>query len=173
MSGIFNRQSGAAYSVCSGIGTFNRNNILATNQCNTVDTALNQGQLNNAMQFRMTGNGPYMVAASAVGTDGRAAVAGAAPFSGQIYVTPPAGTIGQLGQRVFTGPWDTTFDFGFSKSTKIREHQELLLRMDSANFFNHPAFTLGDQTVTSTTFGKITSTFVGRRQIQFTAQFRF
>ncbi len=173
MSGIFNRQSGAAYSVCSGIGTFNRNNILATNQCNTVDTALTQSQLSNDMQFRMTGNGPYMVASSAVGADGRAAVAGAAPFSGQVYLLPPAGTVGQLGQRVFTGPWDTTFDFGFSKSTKIREHQELLLRMDSANFLNHPAFTLGDQTVTSTTFGKITSTFAGRRQIQFTAQFRF
>ncbi len=173
MSGIFNRQSGFPYSVCSGLGTFNRNNILATNDCNTVNTAMNLGQLNNMMQFRMTGNGPYMVAASAVGTDGRAAVAGAAPFSGQIYTIPGAGTIGQLGQRIFTGPWDTSFDFGFSKATKITERHQILLRMDSTNFFNHPAFSIGDQTVTSTTFGKITSTFNARRQIQFTLQYRF
>ena len=174
MSGIFNRQSGYPYSVCSGIGTFNRNNILATNDCNTVDTALNQSQLNNLMQFRMTGNGPYMSAPSVVGSDGRAAVAGATtPFSGQAFFIPPAGTIGTLQQRVFTGPWDTNFDFGLSKSTRIAERHEILLRMDSTNFLNHPAFSIGDQTVTSTTFGKITSTFNARRQIQFTLQYRF
>ena len=174
MSGILNRQSGYPYSVCSGIGTFNRNNILGTNDCNTVNTGLNLGQLQTDMQFRMTGNGPYMVAASAVGADGRAAVAGAlTPFSGQIFTIPAAGTIGSLQQRVFTGPWDTNFDFGLSKSTRIKERHEILLRMDSTNIFNHPAFSIGDQTVTSTTFGKITSTFNSRRAIQFTLQYRF
>jgi hypothetical protein len=174
MSGILNRQSGYPYSVCSGIGTFNRNNILGTNDCNTVNTTMNLGQLQNVMQFRMSGNGPYMVAANAIGTDGRAAVAGAlAPFNGQVFYIPPAGTIGTLQQRVFTGPWDTNFDFGLSKATRIHERHEILLRMDSTNFFNHPAFSIGDQTVTSTTFGKITGTFNGRRAIQFTLQYRF
>lgn len=174
MSGILNRQSGYPYSICSGIGTFNRNNVLATNDCNTVNTSMSQSQLNNVMQFRMTGNGPYMVAASAVGSDGRAAVAGATtPFSGQVFFMPAAGTIGTLQQRVFTGPWDTNFDFGLSKSTRIAERHEILLRMDSTNFLNHPAFSIGDQTVTSTTFGKITSTFNSRRAIQFTLQYRF
>ena len=173
MSGIFNRQSGFPYSVCSGLGTFNRNNILGTNDCNTVNAAMNLGQLNSLMSFRMTGNGPYMVAASAVGTDGRAAVAGSAPFAGQVFTYPGAGTIGTLGQRIFTGPWDTNFDFGLSKATKITERHEILLRMDSTNFLNHPAFSIGDQTASSTTFGKITSTFNARRQIQFTLQYRF
>ena len=174
MSGILNRQSGYPYSVCSGIGTFNRNNILATNDCNTVNTTLNLSQLQSAMQFRMTGNGPYMVAASAIVSDGRAAVAGAlTPFRGQIFTIPAAGTIGTLQQRIFTGPWDTNFDFGLSKSTRIKERHEILLRMDSTNFLNHPAFSIGDQTVTSTTFGKITSTFNSRRAIQFTLQYRF
>jgi hypothetical protein len=45
--------------------------------------------------------------------------------------------------------------------------------MDSTNFFNHPAFSIGDQTITSTTFGKITSTFNSRRAIQFTLTYRF
>jgi hypothetical protein len=178
ISGLFYRQSGAAYSVCSGtgttgLGTFNRNTALATNQCNTVNTSLTQDQLNNLMQFRMTGTGPFISAASVVGTDGRAAVAGTAPFANQAFFIPGAGTIGTLGQRVFTGPWDTNFDFGMSKTTKIRERYEVQLRMDSTNFFNHPAFSVSDQSVTSTTFGKVTSTFNSSRKIQFTLQVRF
>ncbi len=97
ISGLFYRQSGQAYSVCSGLGTFNRNNALATNQCNTVNTSLTQNQLNNLMQFHMTGTGPFLSAASVVGTDGRAAVAGAAPFASQVFYIPGAGTIGTLG----------------------------------------------------------------------------
>lgn len=174
-SGIFLHQSGFPYSVCSGLGTFNRNTsgYIASNECNTVNTGLNLGQLQNVMQFRMSGNGPYMVAASAVGSDGRAAVAGAAPFSGQVYTIPGAGTLGSLQQRIFTGPWDTNFDFGVSKSTRVKENQEVQFRMDATNFLNHPAFSISDQTVTSTTFGKITSTFNQRRQIQFTLTYRF
>ncbi|HXS95675.1 MAG TPA: TonB-dependent receptor [Candidatus Limnocylindrales bacterium] len=172
-SGIFYRQSGYPYSVCSGIGTFNRNNVLASNECNTVNTSLTGSQLADVMQFRMTGNGPYMVAASAVGADGRAANPGAAPFSGQVFTIPAAGTIGTLAQRYFTGPWDTSFDFGVDKITRIGERHEIVLRMDSTNLLNHPAFVMGDQTVSSTTFGKITSTFNARRQIQFTLQYRF
>jgi len=172
-AGIFLRQSGFPYSICSGLGTFNRNNVLATNECNTVDTALTLSQLQTVMQFRMTGNGPYMVAASAIGSDGRAANPGATPFSGQVFTTPAAGTIGSLQQRILTGPWVTSFDFGLLKATKIRERHEVDFRMDATNFFNHPAFSIGDQTVTSTTFGKITSTFNARRQIQFTITYRF
>ena len=173
IAGIFLRQSGFPYSICSGLGTFNRNNVLATNECNTVNTSLTGSQLQDVMKFRMSGNGPYMVAASAVGSDGRAAVAGAAPFSGQVFTIPGAGTIGSLQQRLFTGPWDTNFDFGISKITNINERQQIVLRMDSTNFLNHPAFSIGDQTVTSTTFGKITGTFNSRRAIQFTLTYRF
>jgi hypothetical protein len=174
MSGIFLHQSGFPFSVCSGLGTFNRNSALATNQCNTVNTSLTQSQLNDLFQFRMTGTGPYISAPSVVGTDGRAAVAGAAPFASQVFFIPGAGTIGQLAQRVFSGPSDTTFDFGMSKTVKVFERHEFLIRMDSTNFFNHPAFALsGDQTVTSTTFGKVTSTFSSSRRIQFTVQYRF
>jgi hypothetical protein len=172
-AGIFLHQSGFPYSICSGLGTFNRNNVLATNECNTVDTTLMLSQLQTVMQFRMTGNGPYMVAASAIGSDGRAANPGTTPFSGQVFTIPAAGAIESLQQRILTGPWDTSFDFGLLKATKVRERHEVDFRMDATNFFNHPAFSIGDQTVTSTTFGKITSTFNARRQIQFTLAYRF
>jgi hypothetical protein len=173
MSGIFDRQSGEPFSICSGIGTFNRNNNLATNSCNTVDTTLNLSQLQSALSYQMTGNGPYMVTPSALNRSGQAAVAGGTPFSGQLFVTPPAGTIGTLQKRILSGPWDTTFDFGLSKTTKIKERHEIQLRMDATNFFNHPSFVIGDQTVTASTFGKITTTFAARRQMQFTLLYRF
>jgi hypothetical protein len=174
MSGIFNRQSGFPYSVCSGIGTFNRNSNLATNQCNTVNTPLNLGQLQNVLRFEMTPKGPYMVDASALNPSFQAAVAGGAPFAGQDFFTPAAGTIGTLGQRIFSGPYDTTFDFGIFKVTKINERNSLTLRLEGTNILNHPSFTLGgDQTVTSTTFGKITSTYAARRQMQVTLAYRF
>ncbi len=173
MSGIFLHQSGEPYSICSGIGTFNRNSALPSNSCNTADTTLNLDQLRQTLAFRMTGNGPYIVSTSSLNPSGQAAVAGAAPFSGQVFTFPAAGTIGTLGKRVFDGPWDTNFDFGLSKTTKITEHQSIQLRMDATNFLNHPAFTIGDQTISSTTFGKVTSTYNSRRAMQFALTYRF
>jgi len=173
ISGIYSRQSGYPYSICSGIGTFNRNNVLGTNDCNTVNTTDTLAQLQQIMQFRMTGAGPYQVAASALNANGQAAVAGSAPFSGQVFTIPAAGTIGQLQKRIFTGPWDTTFDFGVFKTTKITERQSIVLRVDSTNFFNHPAFTIGDQTVTSAKFGNISSVYANARRFQFTLTYQF
>jgi len=59
------------------------------------------------------------------------------------------------------------------KRTKITERNSIDLRMDVSNFFNHPTFQIGDQTATSTTFGKITTTFAGSRVFQFLLQYRF
>jgi hypothetical protein len=174
MAGIFNRQSGQPYSVQSGRGTFNRQSNMQTQQGNTVMSTLTIDQLRDAMSFRMSGTGPYMVSASALGSDGRAVAAdGAAAFSGQAFFMPGPGQIGSLGRRIFDGPWDTTFDFALLKRTRITERNTLDIRMEASNFFNHPAFQLGDQTVTSTTFGKITSAYSGARVFQFSIQYRF
>jgi hypothetical protein len=173
MSGIFVRNSGQPFSLCTNIGTFNRNAALPSNSCNTANTSLTLGQLRDDLQFRMTGNGPYIVSSSLLNASGQAAVAGAAPFSGQILTFPAPGTIGTLQKRNLDGPWDTNFDFGVSKTTKITERQTIQLRMDSTNFFNHPAFAIGDQTISSSTFGKITGTSNGRRAIQFALTYRF
>jgi outer membrane receptor protein involved in Fe transport len=175
MAGIFNRQSGQPYSIYSGRGTFNRQSNVQTQQGNTVNTSLTMSQLRDVLSFRMSGNGPYMAAASVIGSDGRAVAAdGAAPFAGQAFSMPAAGTIGALGRRVFDGPWDTTFDFTLLKRTKITERNSIDLRMDVSNLFNHPAFLIGDQTVTSSTFGKITSVFGnGSRVFQFSMKYQF
>jgi hypothetical protein len=132
-------------------------------------------QLRDVLSFRMSGNGPYMAAASILGSDGRAVAAdGAAAFAGQAFFMPAAGTIGTLGRRVFDGPWDTTFDFSLLKRTRITERNTIDLRMDVSNLFNHAAFLIADQTVTSSTFGKITSVFGnGSRVFQFSMKYQF
>jgi hypothetical protein len=157
ISGIFNRQSGENFSIYSGRGTFNRQNNAQTLQGNTVNSTMTLDQLRGVIAFRMSGSGPFMVAASALGTDGRAvAPDGSAPFTGQVFTMPSAGTIGTLGRRIFDGPWDTTFDFSVDKGIRITERNLIKVRMIARNLFNHPTFAIGDQTVTSTTFGKIT-----------------
>ena len=173
ISGIFLHQSGEPFSICSGVGTFNRNAALPTGSCNTANTGLNMDQLRNILQFSMTGWGPIFVSPSILNASKQAAVAGGIPFSGQVFFTPAAGTIGTLQKRVFDGPWNTTFNFGLSKTTMIKERHEVQIRMDSTNFLNHPSFVIGDQTVTSTNFGKITSTYAGSRVIQFALMYRF
>ncbi len=80
---------------------------------------------------------------------------------------PAAGTIGTLGRRIFDGPWDTTFNFALNKNFRLTERNVIQLRMIGQNIFNHPTFAIGDQTATSATFGKITSTFTGARVFQF------
>ena len=45
--------------------------------------------------------------------------------------------------------------------------------MDASNVFNHPGWFVGDQNINSTTFGKITSTLVGRRLVQFSLKYNF
>ena len=92
VSGIWSYQAGAPFSVLSTYGTLNRQaRSNATNTASVNGTTL--GQLDPLMQgLFMTGNGPYFVSPSIIGTDGRgAAQAGTAPFAGQIFYNPDSG----------------------------------------------------------------------------------
>jgi len=171
MSGIFTRESGSPFSIFSTRGTLNR---AGRSGNNTAVTTLNKDQLDSLLQFRQTGAGPYFVGASAIGPDGRAvAPDGAAPFAGQVFFQPGAGTLGTLQRNYFSGPWVWDLDAHVAKVTKITERQSIELRMEATNVFNHPTWFVGDQTISSTTFGKITSNFFGRRLVQFAMYYRF
>ena len=170
-AGIFTAQSGTPFSILSVRGTLNR---AARSTYNTVNTTLTGSQLNDLFQLRMTGTGPMYVAASAIGSDGRAvAPDGSAPFTGQVFFEPAAGTIGSLQRMDMSGPsvWD--LDFNLKKETKITERHSIELRMDATNVMNHATWVVGNQTVTSTTFGKITGNFYGRRLVQFALYYKF
>jgi hypothetical protein len=172
IAGLFTLQSGTPFSILSGRGTLNRN--ARSSSLETADTALNLGQLQSLFQTRMTGNGPYYVGASALGSDGRAvAPDGTAAFSGQAFTEPGAGTIGTMQKADVNGPGVWDLDFKVAKDFVISESKSLQLRMDSTNFFNHTTWYVGDQTLTSTTFGKITSQYYGNRLIQFALYLKF
>ena len=164
-------QSGAPFSVNSGRGTLNRGGRSGNN---TAVTTLNKSQLDQLLVFRQTGNGPYFVNASAIGTDGRAVGPdGAAPFNGQAFTNPIGGSIGTLQRRMFSGPrfWNT--DLTIQKDTIIREGHSIEFRAELFNMTNTPSFFIGDQDINSIQFGRITSTASGRRIIQFGLYYRF
>ena len=171
VASIMTYQSGTPFGVLSGRGTLNR---AARSGGETANTTLNKSQLDDLFGVVMTGNGPFFVPQSIKGSDGRAVAAdGAAPFTGQVFSQPGAGQIGALQRNYFSGPWVFDMDASLSKTTKIHERHTLEFRMDSTNIFNHPTWFIGNQTITSTNFGKITGTFFGRRLVQFGLKYSF
>jgi len=131
-------------------------------------------QLDELLQFRMSDNGPFFVAASAVGSDGRGvAPDGQSPFSGQAFFHPPSGEIGSLQRRLFSGPWTFNLDFALLKQMRIAERQTLEFRAEALNVFNHPTWIVGDQDISSVSFGQITSSLYGSRRIQLSLHYRF
>jgi len=172
ISGFLTSQSGTPFSILSQRGTLNR--AARSTGTNTAVALATKSELDNLLKLRMTGIGPYFVAASAIGPDGRAvAPDGSAPFQGQVFFHPGPGTLGTLQRRMFSGPWASNLDFGIQKRTRITETQSIEIRMESTNIFNHPTWFVEDQNIDSTTFGRITRTFFGRRLIQFGAYYRF
>jgi len=171
VSGFYTLTSGAPFSVLAPRNTLNRSGR-STN--NTATTLLNKGQLDDLLQFRQTGNGPYFIAASALGADGRATNAdGIAPFAGQAFYNPAAAGLGALQRRMFSGPAFWNIDFAILKSFQIFEKQRVEFRSEFFNLTNSPSFFIGDQDINSATFGRITSTNSGRRIIQFGLYYRF
>ncbi len=173
---ILTWESGTPFSVLAGArGTLNRG---ARSTWNTPNPLINGGALTDLVGFRMTGTGPYWIAGSAIGPDGRGtAPDGSAPFSGQAFANPGAGTIGSLQRRFFYGPNEFDQDFSVMKEIRITERHRASLRMDATNMWNHPTFYVPDNAgvanINSTTFGKITSTFYGRRLVQFSLNYSF
>jgi len=170
-SGIFTYETGSPFSVFSARGTLNR---AARSANETANTSLSLDQLNQLLAFRMSGTGPYFAAASILGTDGRATTQeGGTVNAGQVFTNPGPGTVGVLQRDIFSGPWVWDLDARVGKTTKFTERQSLEFYMDATNVFNHPTWFVGDQNINSTTFGKITSNFFGRRLVQFSLKYNF
>jgi hypothetical protein len=174
LGGIMTWQSGAPYSILSGYGTLNRADGTRS-YYNTADTALNMSQLSGLVHFQMTGNGPFVVAQSVINqNDGTGTNSvGTAPFTGQIFSNPDAGTLGTLQRRMFSGPWAFDLDMSVQRRFRITERQSLELRMEGVNILNHPTFYVGDQNINSTTFGALGSMFNTPRVMQFAARYQF
>ena len=173
ISALATFQSGTPFSILSGRATLNRSG--GSRSLNNTATAIVNGSgLNDIVTFRQTPTGPYIIAASGLGSDGRGVAAdGSAFFAGQAFANPVAGSLGALQRRSFQGPFAYDIDMNAVKDIRITERQKLQLRMDVTNMINHTSFYVADQSINSTTFGKITGTIFGRRVVQFAAYYRF
>lgn len=93
-------------------------------------------------------------------------------FNPHAFVLPQAGTFGNLGRGVYSGPGLTDVDASLFKTTSITERANLQFRAEVFNVMNHPNFGTPNATVFSSgaispSAGLITSTATTSRQIQF------
>ncbi|MEO8025822.1 MAG: TonB-dependent receptor, partial [Bryobacteraceae bacterium] len=183
LSGFLNIQNGSPISFLSARGTLNRG---ARSAQNTVDTTLTLDGLKAITGVYKTGDGIFFVDPSRIGPNGAGVAAdGAAPFAGQVFFNPGAGTVGSLQRRILNSPWVNDYNFALVKETRISERQSVQFRADFYNVFNHPTFAAGqpagaptDYNVNSLTFGRITTQYysadgIGPRVVQFGLLYKF
>jgi hypothetical protein len=164
-------QSGSPFSILSGYGTLNR---AGRSYYNGANTSLSGAALFDVVKFQMTGNGPMMVASSAINpADGTGVNQSGAPFSGEVFYNPGPGTLGALQRRMFSGPWTFNIDISLMKNIVITERQRVEIKMEAFNALNHATFWPGDQNINTNTFGVVSSMFYPPRIVQFGAHYRF
>ncbi len=165
-------QSGAPFSILSGLATLNRD---ARSYYNTARTSLTMSELADVVKFQMTGNGPTMVAATAINPNDTTGVSvyGEPAFQGQVFYNPDAGSLGTLQRRQFSGPWTFNMDLSLMKNFRLSEKHSIEFRGDAFNILNHATFWSGDQNINASDFGAIVSTFFPSRILQFGVDYRF
>ena len=99
-------------------------------------------------------------------------------FNPNAFILPIAGTYGNLGRGVYSGPGLADFDVSISKMTALSERMRLQFRAEFFNILNHPNFGAPNDTVFSgNTFnasaGLINTTATNSRQIQFALKLMF
>jgi len=89
------------------------------------------------------------------------------------FVTPPSGTIGNVGRSTLIGPGVANVDFSLTKNTGIGEYANLQFRAEFFNIFNRANFGLPNERITGSSSGRIDRTTVTNRQIQFGLRLEF
>ncbi len=172
LSSIVSWQSGAPLSLLSGRATINRRSRSVQN---TAVPSLTKPELDDIVRFRMTGDGPFLIAESAISPRDNTGVSpdGEAPFGGQIFSHPGPGEIGVLQRRLFNGPSAFGLDLAIDKTFRLQPGHSVLLGAKIANVLNHPVFFSGSHSLDSTQFGRISNTLIGARIIEFQLRYSF
>ena len=93
-------------------------------------------------------------------------------FNTQAFVPNAIGTYGDTGRNFLFGPGLFDIDMSVSRSIPLMEGTKLIFRADSFNTLNHPNFGQPSNTITSGTYGSITSA-LDPRILQFSGKFVF
>jgi hypothetical protein len=88
------------------------------------------------------------------------------------FLLPPAGTYGNAGRDILTGPPLTEFDMSLFKTTAISEALKAQFRVECFNIFNHanfgmPVVSMFSSGQVSPTAGVISYTTTSQRELQF------
>ena len=89
------------------------------------------------------------------------------------FAAPPPNTYGNSGRGILYGPGHVNFDTSLSKRFAILDRANVEFRWDAFNLFNEPGFGFPNQNFDSPTAGRITSTVVDNRSMQFSLKFNF
>ena len=80
---------------------------------------------------------------------------------------------GTAGVGLFDAPAQKTWDFALFKEFRARETHRVQFRWEAFNFLNTPQFNAPDRTLGDATFGRITSTIISNREMQFALKYIF
>jgi hypothetical protein len=94
-------------------------------------------------------------------------------FNTAAVAVPAPFTFGNLGRNVFIGPGAINFDFGAYKTFRITERNALQFRAEFFNIFNHVNLGQPGASLTTSTFGRISSTATDARDVQFALRYQF
>ncbi len=99
-------------------------------------------------------------------------------FNPSAFILPVAGTYGNVGRGVYSGPGLADLDVSVMKMTRLSERMRLQFRSEFFNILNHPNWGVPNQTVFSGTafnasVGLINATATNSRQIQFALKLMF
>jgi len=78
-------------------------------------------------------------------------------FDTSRFAAPAAGTLGNVGRNILTGPGVVNMDFSLFRNFSITERIKGQLRLESFNFFNTPHYDNPDVTFGNATFGQVTT----------------
>jgi hypothetical protein len=110
------------------------------------------------------------------GTGGGTATAATNPYFRRVgsaaSFAAGAGRFGNFGRNVFHGPGDILFDVSLIKRTRLGENKAIEFRTEAFNVLNHANFGNPNGGISSTSFGRITTTR-DPRLIQFGLKFQF
>ncbi len=95
-------------------------------------------------------------------------------FNVSAFSQPPADVYGSAPRFInVRGPRLNTLDASLGKSWKITERQRVEFRGEASNFRNHPIFNPPGTTFGSGSFGQITGTKIGSRNVQLSLKYYF
>jgi len=90
-----------------------------------------------------------------------------------LITAPAPGTLGNFPVNGLSGPHYFSIDMSLIKRIPITEGVHFQFKVTAINVLNHPNFSYGSQNFDVTNFGRITSTLINGRQVNFIGEIRF